>query len=135
MKTFVTKVQHQNTKKLTVILIFPRSCTYLLVCCVIYLKVWWHSERCTDNWLVHWNDPWFRTVCPVRWNNIKRKVSHVYYYLWHTPNNNFCSIEIAHSHVTMVMTKTQCWPQTKEVTIITVLIKNWPISNKTFNEV
>ena len=29
-----------------------------------------------------------------------------------------------HSHVTMSITKTQCWPRTNEVTIITVLNKN-----------
>ena len=38
MKNCVTKVQHQNTKNQTVILIFPRYRTYLLICCVIYLK-------------------------------------------------------------------------------------------------
>ena len=135
MKNRVAKVQHQNTKSWTVILIFPISCTYLMICCVIYLKVLWHCEKCTDNQWIPWNDPWFRTVRPVQQNNIKRKVRHVYYYQWHTPKNNFCNIEIVHSSVKMAMTNTQCWPQTREVTIIIVLIKNWPISHKTFKEV
>ena len=34
----VTEVQHKNTKNQTVILIFTGYCTYLLVCCVFYLK-------------------------------------------------------------------------------------------------
>ena len=38
MKNRVTKVQHQNTKNQRVILIFPRYCTYPLICCVFYLK-------------------------------------------------------------------------------------------------
>ena len=38
MKNRVTKVQHQNTKNQTVILIFPGYRTYLLICCVIHLK-------------------------------------------------------------------------------------------------
>ena len=39
-------------------------------------------------------------------------------------NLNYRVIEIAHSHVTMATTEAQCWPQTKEVTIINVLSKN-----------
>ena len=34
----VTKVQHQNTKNKTVILIFLRYRTYLLICCIFHLK-------------------------------------------------------------------------------------------------
>ena len=131
----VNKVQHQNTKNRTVLLVFPGYWTYLLICCVIYLKVWWHCARFTYNRQVPWNNPWFRTTRMVWKNNIKRKVRHVYYYRWHTQNHNFCGIEIAHSCVTMTTTKTLYWPQRKEVTIITVLIKNLPISYKTFNKV
>ena len=32
------KFQHQNTKNQTVILIFPRNPTYILICCVFHLK-------------------------------------------------------------------------------------------------
>ena len=38
MKNRVKKVQHQNTKNQTVIIIFPRYRTYLLICCVFHLK-------------------------------------------------------------------------------------------------
>ena len=38
MHNLVTKVQYQNTKNQTVILILPRYHTYLLICCVFYLK-------------------------------------------------------------------------------------------------
>ena len=38
MYNCVTKIQHQNTKNQTVILIFPRYHTYLLICCVFHLK-------------------------------------------------------------------------------------------------
>ena len=38
MKNRVTKVQHQNTKYQTLILIFPRYHTYLFICCVFHLK-------------------------------------------------------------------------------------------------
>ena len=78
MKNCVTKVQHQNTKNWTVILIFTRYRTYLLVCCVIYLNIWWHCAKCTENWQVSWYDLWFRTAHMVRQNNIKRKVRHVH---------------------------------------------------------
>ena len=38
MNNRVTQIQHQNTNNQTVILIFPRYCTYLLICCVFHLK-------------------------------------------------------------------------------------------------
>ena len=38
-------------------------------------------------------------------------------------NLMFCSINIAHSPVTIAITKTQFWPQTKQITIINVLSK------------
>ena len=38
MKNRVTKVQHQNTKNQTVILMFPRYRTYLLIYCVFDLN-------------------------------------------------------------------------------------------------
>ena len=38
MKNRVTTVQHKNTKNQTVILIFPRYCTYLLIFYVFQLK-------------------------------------------------------------------------------------------------
>ena len=38
MKNCVTKVQHQNTKNQTVILILPRYHTYLSICCVFTWK-------------------------------------------------------------------------------------------------
>ena len=38
MKNRVTKVQHQNTKNQTVILIFLKYRTYLLIRCVFYLE-------------------------------------------------------------------------------------------------
>ena len=44
-------------------------------------------------------------------------------YIRQTLNRNFRSINIAHSTVTVAFTKIRCWPQTKEVTIITVLSK------------
>ena len=33
----------------TVILIFPRYPTYLLICCVFSLEKWWHCSKCTNN--------------------------------------------------------------------------------------
>ena len=74
MKNRATKVQHKNTKNQTVILIFPISCTYLLICCIIYLKVWLHGAKCTDNRQVPWNGLWFRTVRTVRQNNKNQTV-------------------------------------------------------------
>ena len=135
MKNCVNKFQHQNTKNRTVILIFPIYRTYLFICCVIYLKVWWHCATCTVNWRVPWNEPWFRTARMVRRNNIKRKVRHMYSYWWHTQNHNYRSIEISHSHGRIETTKTVWWPQMKEVTIITVLSKKWPKSFNCFNKV
>ena len=38
MLNLVTKVQHQNSKNQTVILIFPINPTYILICCVLHLK-------------------------------------------------------------------------------------------------
>ena len=38
MKNRVKNFQHQNTKNQTVILIFTRYTTYLLICCVFHLK-------------------------------------------------------------------------------------------------
>ena len=38
MQNSFTKVQHQKTKNQTVILIFTRYTTYLLICCVFQLK-------------------------------------------------------------------------------------------------
>ena len=70
------------------------------------------------------------------WNAycLNRKIRHVYYYWWHTPNLNFCSIYISHSHVMMAITKTRCWNRTKEVTIITVLIKTERSHTKVLTE-
>ena len=48
---------------------FSFTSQHIFICCVIYLKVWWHGEKCTENWLVPWNDMWFRTACPVQQNN------------------------------------------------------------------
>ena len=135
MKNRVTRVWHQNTKNQTVILIFTKSCPYLLICCVICLKVWCHGAECTDNWQVPWNGPWSRTARMVRRNNMKRKERYVYYYWWHTRNHNFCCFKIGHSHVKMAMTKTLCWPKTKKITIKTVLIKNLVISHNFLNQV
>ena len=38
MNNRATKVEHQNMKNQTVILIFPKYCTYLLICFVFRLK-------------------------------------------------------------------------------------------------
>ena len=86
-------------------------------------------------WIWYWTITY--NFLLVFWNlySINRKVSHVYSYRWNTPNHNFHSIKIAHSHVTIATTNTWCWPWKKEVTIITALSKNWPISHKTFNGV
>ena len=53
----------------TVILIFPRYRTHLLICCAVYSKVWWYSEKCPDNWIVARKYVWFRTARLVRQNN------------------------------------------------------------------
>ena len=38
MKSFITKVQHQNTKNQTVILTYKMYFTYLVICCDFYLE-------------------------------------------------------------------------------------------------
>ena len=64
-----TKVQHQKTKNRTVILIFPKYCTYLFICGDIHSKVLWNGAKCTDDRLVPWNELWFKNLCPVQQNN------------------------------------------------------------------
>ena len=62
MKSRVTKVQHQNTKNQTVILIFPISCTYLLICLLdILVKTSCLSEH------VHT----YTYVVPARYSTIR----------------------------------------------------------------
>ena len=74
----VTKAQYQNTKNLTLILIFPRYRTNLFICCVIYLYIWWHCAKCTANRQIPWNDLLFRPAWMVQTNTIKRRGRHVY---------------------------------------------------------
>ena len=69
MKNCVTKVKHLKTRNRTVMLILPRYCTYLLMCCAIHSKVWWYGAKFTDNQLVARKDLWFITAHLVRWNN------------------------------------------------------------------
>ena len=69
-------ISHKTFNKMYA-LIFPRYCTYLLICCVIYLNIWLHCGKCTDNWQLPWNDPWSRTARMVQ-RNKKRKVRQVY---------------------------------------------------------
>ena len=135
MKNCVTKFQHQNKKNRTVILIFPRYRTYLFICCFIYLNIWWHCVQCTKNWRIPWNDLWFRTARMAQQNNIKKKSKTCVLISMTYKKHNFRIIEISYSHMTIAMKKTLWWPQTKEVTIITVLIKKWPISQNFFNKV
>ena len=45
MKNCATKVQHQNTKIRTVILIFPRYHTHLLICCVLFTRVYYDNVK------------------------------------------------------------------------------------------
>ena len=45
-------------------------------------------------------------------------------YRWHTPNRNFRSIEIAHSRVTVAITKTRVWPWTKNSRSLLHWVKN-----------
>ena len=50
-------------------LIFPRYCTYLLICSAMYSKVRWYGEKFTDNRLVTRKDLRFRTTLLVEKNN------------------------------------------------------------------
>ena len=68
MKNRVTKVQYKKRINRTVILIFTRYCTYLLICCAIYSKVLWHGAKCTDKRLAPRNDLWSRDARPVGQN-------------------------------------------------------------------
>ena len=69
MKNCVTKLQHLKTINWTVILIFPRYCTHLLIFCDIHPKGWWYGAKYTENWRVDQKDLWFRTARLVWRNN------------------------------------------------------------------